>query len=219
MFLGHFGVAFAAKRVAPKTSLGMLLLGAQFADLLWPLLLLAGVESVQIRHGETPFLNLAFSSYPYSHSLLTQCALGVLLGGAYFAFARNARGAIVVGLLVPSHWLLDWFVHVPDLQLAPGGADRFGFAVWRSVPLTLICEFAMFGGGLAVYLATTRAIDRTGVWALTAFVVLLISLYIASILGPPPPSVGVLAASALAIWLLPPWLYWVDRHRSLRRAA
>ena len=31
LFLGHFGVAFAAKKAAPKTSLGTLVLAAQFA--------------------------------------------------------------------------------------------------------------------------------------------------------------------------------------------
>jgi hypothetical protein len=48
MFLGHFGVALAAKKVAPKTSLGTLVFGAQFADLLWPILLLLGIEQVRI---------------------------------------------------------------------------------------------------------------------------------------------------------------------------
>ena len=38
MFIGRFGVALAAKRVAPKTSLGTLILAAQFLDFLWPAL-------------------------------------------------------------------------------------------------------------------------------------------------------------------------------------
>lgn len=44
MFLGHFAVAFAAKRVAPAVSLGTLFLAAQLADLIWPNLFLLGVE-------------------------------------------------------------------------------------------------------------------------------------------------------------------------------
>ena len=44
MFLGHFGVAFAAKRAAPEVSLGTLFAAAQAADLLWPNLVLAGVD-------------------------------------------------------------------------------------------------------------------------------------------------------------------------------
>ncbi len=40
MFIGHFGVALAAKKVAPRASLGILILAAQFLDFLWPLFLL-----------------------------------------------------------------------------------------------------------------------------------------------------------------------------------
>ena len=216
MFLGHFGLAFAAKRAAPKASLGVLLLGAQFADLLWPLLLLAGIEQVQIQQGDTPFLDPVFIAYPYSHSLLTQCVFGGLLALVYFALSRNARSALIVGLLVPSHWFLDWLVHVPDLPLLPGDAAKHGFGIWRSVPLTLVCEFALFGVGLAIYLATTRALDRIGRWALATFVALLVLLYLATLFSGPPPSAQVLAWSALSLWLLPLWLHWVDRHRALR---
>ena len=48
MVLGHYGVALAAKRWAPRTSLGNLVLAAQLADEVWPLLLLLGVERVEI---------------------------------------------------------------------------------------------------------------------------------------------------------------------------
>jgi len=48
MFIGHFGVGFGAKRVAPKVSLGALFVAAQFLDLLWPTLLLPGVERVRM---------------------------------------------------------------------------------------------------------------------------------------------------------------------------
>jgi len=216
MFLGHFGLAFAAKRAAPRTSLGMLLVGAQLADLVWPVLLLAGVEQVRIQQGATPFLDPVFVAYPYSHSLLTQCVFGALLATVYFAIRRNTRGALIVGLLVPSHWLLDWLVHVPDLPLLPGDVAKHGLGIWQSVPLTLVCEFALFGAGLAIYMATTRALDRAGRWALASFVALLVLLYVATIFSGPPPSANVLAWSALSLWLLPLWLHWADWHRAPR---
>jgi hypothetical protein len=48
MFIGHFAVGFAAKRVAPSTSLATLFAAAQLLDLVWPVLVLAGVEKVRV---------------------------------------------------------------------------------------------------------------------------------------------------------------------------
>jgi hypothetical protein len=215
MFLGHFGVALAAKRAAPSASLGVLVFAAQFADLLWPLLLLAGIEQVRIAADANPLLNLQFVAYPYSHSLLTQAAFGMALGVIYRLAGGEARAAWVVGLLVPSHWLLDWFVHVPDLPLYPGDSARHGLGVWRSLPLSVICEIIVYAAGIAVYLRTTRARDGIGRWSFAAFTGFLLVAYVASLLGGAPPSVEVLAGSALAIWLLPVWSWWFDRHRAV----
>ena len=84
MFLGHFGVAFAAKKAAPKTSLGTLVFAAQFADMLWPLLLLLGVEHVRIVPGLLPASPFDFTSYPISHSLVAQLGWGALAGTHLF---------------------------------------------------------------------------------------------------------------------------------------
>jgi hypothetical protein len=69
MFIGHLAVALAAKKLAPKTSLGTLVLGADFADFLWPALLLLGLEQVRITPGITNVAPFDFVSYPISHSL------------------------------------------------------------------------------------------------------------------------------------------------------
>ena len=128
MFLGHFAVALTAKKAAPKTSLGTLVLGAQFADMLWPVLLLAGIEKVRIAPGLLPASLLDFVSYPVSHSLIAQMGWGAALGAAYFLVRRDRRGAIVLGLLVPSHWILDFLAHRPDLPILPGWRE-----IWSRV--------------------------------------------------------------------------------------
>jgi hypothetical protein len=99
MFIGHFAVAFAAKRAAPRTSLGTTFVAAQFADLLWPLLLLFGWEQVRIAPNQNPFLTLEFTNYPWSHGLVTElvwgAAFGVLEGIVFVAgvavYARATR--------------------------------------------------------------------------------------------------------------------------------
>ncbi|MEQ1729792.1 MAG: hypothetical protein ABL982_15580, partial [Vicinamibacterales bacterium] len=70
MFIGHFAVGFAAKRAVPRVSLAVLMLAALFADVLWPVLVLLGVEQVRIVPGYTVVTPLEFVSYPWSHSLL-----------------------------------------------------------------------------------------------------------------------------------------------------
>lgn len=120
MFLGHLAAAFAAKRIAPQASLGSLVLAALFADLLWSLLLLAGIERAQVVPGATVMAPLVFERYPWSHSLAVLLLVGAVAGVAHFRRWSQSRTAWVLALLVPGHWLLDWLVHVPDLPLVPG---------------------------------------------------------------------------------------------------
>ena len=215
VFIGHFGVAFAAKRAAPRASLGTTFVAAQLADLIWPILLLAGVEQVRIAPAaENPFLNLEFLSYPWSHSLATEIAGGMVLGLLAYVASRDARSAIVVGALVPSHWLLDWVVHVPDLPVFPGTAGRFGLGLWHSPAITVALELIVFAGGVAVYANSTRARDRIGRVGLWGLVLLLMAFYAASIVSPPPPTVTALATGALIGWPLTLLPWWIDRHRS-----
>jgi membrane-bound metal-dependent hydrolase YbcI (DUF457 family) len=218
MFLGHYGVGFAAKRFAPSASLGTLLFAAQFVDLVWPILVLAGVEVVRIDPGNTVVTPLDFVSYPFTHSLAAGLGWGLLLGLVYLVIRRSARGALVVGLAVVSHWVLDWISHRPDLALYPGG-PKVGLGLWQSLTGTLVVELTLFAIGLGLYLATTRPLDRTGRWGLAALVALLLASYGGALFGPPPPSDRAIAWVGLGGWLLPLAGVWVDRHRALRRPA
>jgi hypothetical protein len=212
MFLGHFGLAFAAKKAPPKASLGTLVFAAQFPDLLWPILLLLGIEHVRIVPGLLAASPFDFTSYPISHSLAAQLGWGTLLGLVYFAIKRDGRSALFVGALAPTHWLLDFIAHRPDMPIYPGGA-KYGLGMWRSVPLTICVEYVLFAAGIALYIHTTRAKDTTGNLPLWSLIGLLGVVYPASLFGPAPPSVQALAWSAIAIWLTVPWAAWADRRR------
>jgi membrane-bound metal-dependent hydrolase YbcI (DUF457 family) len=218
MFLGHFGLAFAAKRVAPGASLGTTIVAAQALDLAWPVLVLAGVERVEIAPGITRVTPLDFVHYPYTHSLVAAVAWAALVAGIYMVVRGNARAAAWVAALVASHWFLDWVVHRPDLLLYPGEAGAHGLGLWNSLGATLAIELALFAGGVALYVASTRALDRAGRWALVGLVAFLALVYAASVAGPPPPSPQAVAWSGVAMWLLVAWGYWIDRHRRPREA-
>jgi membrane-bound metal-dependent hydrolase YbcI (DUF457 family) len=212
MFIGHFALGFAAKRAAPRLSLAALFAAAQFADLIWPFLLAAGVEQVRIVPGITAFTPLDFVSYPYSHSLLALALWGLLFGGICAVIVRDRRVMVVVAALVVSHWVLDWVTHRPDLPLYPGSA-KVGLGLWNSVPATIAVETVMFVVGVWMYAHATRAKDVIGRRAFAAFVGFLLAAYAAN-LGPPPPSITALVIAAIAgaaVIIL--WAWWFDRHR------
>ena len=213
MFIGHYGVALAAKKFAPKSSFGTLIFAAQFLDLLWPILLLLGLEHVAIVPGITKASPFDFTNYPYSHSLAMSSLWAILLGGAYYALRRYQRGAWVVGVAVLSHWVLDLIVHRPDLPLRPGGEIRVGLGLWNSWPATIAVEVMFFAVGLWAYLSTTRARDAVGRYAFWSLMAFLFFGWIALMLVGAPPSVNSLAWGGLSMWLMVPWGWWADKHR------
>jgi membrane-bound metal-dependent hydrolase YbcI (DUF457 family) len=213
MFIGHYAVAFAARRAAPRVSLGVLVTATSLLDLLWPVFLLLGWERVRIDPGNTAFTPLAFVHYPISHSLVAAAGWSVLCGLVYWGATRYRSGAVVVALVALSHWCLDAVAHRPDLPLYPGSRLRLGLGLWNSIPATLLLEGAMFAGAVWLYAAATRAKDAVGRYAFAGFVAFMVLTYAANLLGPPPPSWRAVAWVGLAAWLLPLWAQWFDRHR------
>lgn len=218
MFIGHFGLGFAARPVARQASLGTLFLACQFADLLWPILVLAGVEHFEIAPGDTVVTPLSFTYYPWSHSLEALLIWGVLFAFGYRLLRRGGpRTLLVIAALVVSHWFLDVLVHRPDLPLTIGGTERYGLGLWNSVPATLAVELSLFAAGAFLYARSTVARDRRGRYGLWALVAFLLIVYLGNLFGPPPPGVAAVAWSAQAMWLLVAWGYWMDRHRRPRQ--
>lgn len=218
MFIGHFGIGFATKKAAPQASLGTLLLAAQFIDLLWPSLLMLGLERVRIAPGITAVTPLDFEYYPISHSLLAVAGWAILVGAIYFFRQRPqinlVRTSLILAGLVLSHWLLDALVHRPDLPLYPDSPQLIGLGLWQSLPLTLAVELPLFFTGIWLYARATVANDRTGCWALWGLAATLLLIQAGNLFGDVPPSPQAIAWVGQLQWLLIAWGYWVDRHRS-----
>ncbi len=213
MFIGHYALGFAAKRVVSRTSLGTLFVAPTLADLLWPVFLLLGVEHAHMVPGDNPFLTLWLDDYPYSHSLLALIVWGVLFGYLYKAKTDDKRAALVIGLLVVSHWVLDFVTHRPDIQLYPGGA-KLGLGLWNSPAATVIVESVMLIGGVGIYARVTRARDGIGRWGLFGLVVLLAGSYGTTLFTQAPADMRAVAIGGIifeGIFVLVAW--WVDRHR------
>src|SRR5213595_1512436 len=195
VFIGHYALALAAKRAAPRASLGTLFAATSLADLLWPVFLLLGWEQAHVVPGPNPFLTLWLDSIPISHSLVTLIGWGV------------------IALLVVSHWVLDYVTHRPDMPLYPGGTP-LGLGLWNSVAGTVVVEGVMFVAGVWLYATATRARDRAGSYGFWALVAVLLLSYVGSLFSPPPPTRVALAIGGIIFgWLFVAWAWWGDKHR------
>ncbi len=218
MFIGHFGLSFAAKKVAPKVALGTLFLATQFVDLLWPFMLLFHVEKVAIVPGYTESNPFQFIFYPYTHSLLMGFVWGIIVATIYWLIRKDSRGALVIGLCVLSHWFLDLIVHTADLPITPFGDAKVGLGLWNHLAVTLILELAIFLAGAFIYASVTKARNKKGKWLLWILVILLILIHLGNTFGPAPSdSITKLFASFMTLMLIILGLaYWVDRNRTFR---
>jgi hypothetical protein len=213
MFLGHFGLGLAAKKIDKRPSLGTLFMASQFIDLLWPFFLLIGIEKVKIEPGNTAVTPLNFLHYPFSHGFISVLIWSVLFGAAYYVIRRNMKGSLLTGSLVMSHWVLDLITHRPDLPLAPWSDVKVGFGLWNSMILTFLLELPIFFGGAFIYLKATSPENNKGSAGFWSLIVFLTVVYLMNIFGPPPPSEGPIAYVGFTLWLLIAWAFWVDKNR------
>jgi hypothetical protein len=218
MFIGHFGVGFAAKKAAPTVSLGLLFMAVQFLDLLWPTLLLLGIEHVQINTDASQTTPLAFIDYPISHSLVMVLVWSVLFGGIYWIIKKNTSGAIMLGLCVLSHWVLDLIVHYPDLPIYPGNSPKVGLGLWNRLIAENIIELIIFITGIVFYVQSTKPKNKFGIYGLWLLIGMLLLSYLANIFAPKPTDTHAIAWGAQFMWLFVILAFFVDKNRTRRTA-
>ena len=218
MFVGHLAVSLTVKAFEPRASLGALVAASFGLDLLWPILVLVGIETVSVAPGATAFTPLTFDSYPWSHSLLMACIWGAAAGCLMYWTSKSPRVAVLVGMVVLSHWLLDFATHRADLPLWPNG-PKYGMGLWNSIPGTIIVEGGLFVAAIAMYIRAFKPCDAVGKWAFRALVSLTGVIWITQPWSPPPPSSNAVVVVALAMFAFPFWAAWIDRHRSPDGAA
>ncbi len=211
MFLGHVGVALAAKRAAPRASLGTLLVAATLPDAVWAILCPTGLD----RSGIAPVLMTVvrpdFGTDSFSHSLLFAGVLALIFGLGYLSLRHSGRAAVVIGALVLSHPLLDAPGSFTHITFFPGTAP---VSLRGPVPVLLLLESALFLAGVVIYLRATRARDSLGSWGLGTTLVVQLALFAAAIVPPHPLEVQALALATLGSFLFAPLAFWLDRHRS-----
>jgi hypothetical protein len=217
MFVGHLGAGLAAKRMAPRLSLGALFLAAMLLDVLLWVFVLLGLEEVHVpaNFGEVHYLTFTF---PYSHGLVASLAWSAAAFGVARAFGWNARAGVVVAATVFSHFLLDALVHVVGLPLLGSGSYGLGLGLWRHTGLEVALECLIVGLGWWIYLGSPRPARGGARWGLGGAVVLCALLTVAGGLATtPPPGPGAMAVTSLAaIGLLSALAFWLDPREPAR---
>lgn len=204
MFVGHYGVSFAAKKADDSIPLWVLFLAVQLLDVVWAPLVLLGIERVRIVPGFTATNPLDLYYMPFTHSLVAAVAWSAAAAIAYRLWTgmsgragRGSRGAVLVGIAVFSHWVLDFVVHRPDLPLYDDTA-KVGLGLWDR-PLTAFgLEAALVLVGLRLYLA--RRPER-GV-GMVVFSLVMLGVQALVFFGPPPASGSQVAATALVSYVI-----------------
>jgi hypothetical protein len=194
MFVGHLGAGLAAKAADERINLGLLFAAAMLLDAVLWAFALAGWEGFVVPPDFARRHYLRFD-FPLSHSLLAALLWSLttaLLWGRY-----AGRGAVIVALVVFSHWPLDALTHVPELSLWGGSSPRVGLDLLDRQPWALIAEGAVAALGLGLFLARVRL---TG-WRKLAVAGLVLTVGIltwaGSVATAPPPGTTILALTSL----------------------
>ena len=216
MFVGHYGVSFAAKKVEQSIPLWVLFLAVQFLDVLWASFVLLGIEKVRIVPGITATNSLDLYYMPYTHSLVAALFWSCAVGLVYQLVARPSRrqASVIIGLAVFSHWILDLIVHRPDLPLYDNTTAKVGLGLWNAPALAFGLEAALLFGG--IWLCLRGRLARS--FATLGFGVLMLGIQAYIFFGPPPTSDRAIASTALiayAVFAVAIW--WLQDRRAIAR--
>ena len=210
MFVGHYGVSFAAKRYAPRASLGVLFLAVQLLDVLFAIFVSAGIEKLRIVPGFTAYNPYELYYMPYSHSLVGALVWALAAGVLMFPLQGRDVGTWI-GVAVFSHFVLDVPMHTPDLPVLGNDSPKIGLGLWRHRDLSLAAELIALGIGFWIYWRGTHGSGSARVGPLL-FATVLVALTIATPFFPAPPSGEAFALQALASYVVLALLAaWADR--------
>lgn len=212
MFVGHYAAALAARSAEPKAPLWSYVIACQFLDVGWGGLIMTGAEKFSV-NPDLPGSPLELYHMPYTHSL--PGALAWSIGGALLArwlLKTPWRATVIVGLAVFSHWVLDFLVHRPDLELWFGG-DKVGLGWWNYPLPEATLEMGLVAAAGAVW-AWQRAKSGLSVWPAAIFLLALTGVQVISQMMPMNPDPVQTGAMTLAVYLLVAAVAWLVERRS-----
>jgi hypothetical protein len=205
MFIGHFGVAYAAKTAAPKAPLAAYFLAVQALDVLFSVFVLGGIEHMEIVHKYTSYNPYRLYDMPITHSLVGSLGWAVAAGLLAALLRLPRRESLWLGLAVFSHFMLDLPVHTPDLSIAGNDTAKLGLGLWNNVPVVLALELLVLLSGWMVFSRSKRADATFPKQRNRIFVGILVLLTIATPFMPDPASPRAFAIQALFSYFALAW--------------
>jgi hypothetical protein len=211
MFVGHYSIAFAARSDRNKIPLWVLFIAVQFLDYIWATLVLLGIEKLRVIKGFTAGSMLDSYFHPYSHSLIAAIAWSCIAGLAYKIFCSrhpfdSAQGrlchytkyaALIVGLAVFSHWVLDLVAHPRDLAIYDN-TWKVGFGLWDHRDPEFALEIALLAVGIFLYL-TRNVMPAVRKGAMIAFGAALVVIQIGDTYVPRNPLTA--RQTVMGVWI------------------
>jgi hypothetical protein len=199
MFIGHYGVAFAAKAAAPRVPLGVYFVAVQFLDVLFSLFLFLGVERMRIVPGSTKYNPYALEYMPYTHSLAGALGWSLAGGAAWLLARRDRREALVVTGAIFSHFILDVPVHTPDMPLLGEDSYKLGLGLWNHWLWALALELVTLIAGWALWMVRRGPLDRPRPGEIV-FLAALVVFAVATPFMPAPSSPNAFGVQALIFY-------------------
>jgi hypothetical protein len=200
MFVGHYSVAFAAKSDKNRIPLWVLFVAVQFLDYIWATLVLLGIEKLRVIKGFTAGSMLDSYYHPYSHSLvaaLIWSALAALVYKKFWQAKASNSAALLVGLAVFSHWILDFIAHPRDLAIYDN-RWKVGLGFWNYRGPEFALEITLLAGGIILYLAR-NAMSAARKMAVIGFGIALLVVQIGDTFVPRTPLSD--KATAMGVWI------------------
>lgn len=203
MFVGHYSIAFAAKTERNEIPLWVLFVAVQFLDYIWATFVLLGIEKLRVIKGFTAGSMLDSYYHPYSHSLIaavlwsSAAAIGYKPLCSWLRYSYRKSAALIVGVAVFSHWMLDLLAHPRDLPIYDN-KWKVGLGFWNYRGLEFGLEIALLTAGIILYLAR-NAMSAARKKVIVGFGVALVVVQIGDTFVPRTPLSD--KATVMGVWI------------------
>lgn len=153
---GHLAIGFAAKKYSNDIPLPILLIAVYTIDLLYFVFIALKMET--------------YAFNPWSHSLGMALIWSMLGGFIFYLNKHNIKQTLMIGLLVFSHWILDFIVW-DNLPVFFNASQRIGLGLYPNIDFSMTqiqlnrgsilatsLELLMLIAGLVIYFRSRRKV-------------------------------------------------------------